>query len=369
MRVEYLTRTRFIMIALAALLAMSMGTVGAQTTYCQPGGTAESLAPWYCSQLNQAITSVWQKWEPVAIITIFLSFFIAALIFMVGIAMRNDGVRNFGVGEMYEASATALIAIFFLTLSAILFGVIPGFFVGPINPYVTALSYISNTVNATQGIIKSLFAVQMTASYFISLKLHIYVYAFGELTAGGFNSATFYEPFAKFIAPFFIVPANTIISMLTDGLIYLSAEFYMILFLMYIAVPVLLIPGIILRAIFPLRGLGGTLIAMALAFYLIMPVLFSVVYYFTNTSMIGTLTAAAAQITANGAGTGAITNTVSATSPLVTQVSNLESSMGAYFLAILFYPALILTIIYVAIVEISGFLGVAVMKSKRLSMV
>ena len=78
MRVEYLTRTRFIMIALAALLAMSMGTVGAQTTYCQPGGTAESLAPWYCSQLNQAITSVWQKWEPVAIITIFLSFFIAA---------------------------------------------------------------------------------------------------------------------------------------------------------------------------------------------------------------------------------------------------------------------------------------------------
>lgn len=342
------------------LLAILARLSWAQTAQCQTGGTANILAPWYCSQMNQAITDAWQQWEPVAIITVALSFLIAVMIFMVGIAMRNEGLRNFGVGELYEASATALIAILFLTVSAILFGIIPGLFVGPINPYVTALTYISNTITATQKVIESLFNLVVIFSYLGSINLRI---------APGVFSITLFLPFVVALTSLFIMPVQVIMSLLADGIAYLSFEFYLILFLMYIAVPVFLIPGIILRAIFPLRGLGGVLIAMALAFYLIMPVLFSVIYYFTNTSLIGTLNAAAAMITANGAGSQAIANAASPAAPLVTQVSGLESSMGAYFMAILLYPAIVMGIIYTAIVEISGFLGVAVRKTKRFGVV
>ncbi|VVB77171.1 Uncharacterised protein [uncultured archaeon] len=343
---------RVVLSVFALFIALLLHASWAQsTTHCATGGTANVLAPWYCSQINQQVTQVWQNWAPIALITATLAFLIAALIFMIGIVFKNDRVRTFGVGEMYEAIATALIAVGFLSLAAVVFGVIPAFTIGPINPYDTSLTYISNTVNATQGAVKSLYNVIMITSFYASLDLSV------EVSGEAFSLTAILSPLSQTIAPLIISPAQTISGMLLGGLMVLSAEFYMILFFMYIAIPVFLIPGIIFRAILPLRGMGGMLIAIAIAFYLVMPLLFSVAYYFTNTSTIGALQASAAAITAHGQGTGAITNSASPTSPLVTDVTGLQSVMGGYFLSVLFYPALILVLTYTSMTVIADFIG------------
>jgi hypothetical protein len=357
----------------AAVLALLVVASCADSTgACQPQGTANVLAPWYCSQINQAVSADWAEWLPLAMATISLAFLIAAAIFMVGMAMRNDKVKNFGVGELYEASATALIAIFFLTLTAILFGIIPAFVTGPINPYDTSLTYISGIMSASQGVMKNLYGLIMIDSYYASISLDVVLpgtqlnSATGEIAEGaegvvgsglGNQAISGLASLGSGIMMFFILPATAVGKLIGDGMMALSAEFYIIYFFLYLAIPVFLIPGILLRAIFPLRGIGGMLIGIAVAFYVVMPLLFSVAYYFTNTSVIGSLDASAAALAVHGQGTLAQTNAATATSPLVTDVNGLESSMGAYFLAVLFYPALIIAISYVAMREIAEFIG------------
>src|SRR5271157_1999446 len=332
--------------AFAAVLVLLAEMSCAQgTVYCQASGTANVLAPWYCSQINQAVLGEWQAWAPLAMATISLAFLVAAVIFMVGTAMRNDKIRNFGVGELYEASATALIAIFFLTLCAILFGLVPAFTVGPVNPYDTSLTYISNTMGATQGVMKSLYGIIMIDGYYMSQGLSVVV---GPLS---YSLSSQLNKVAIAVATLFFLPAEALGKLLVDGSMALSTEFSFILFFLYLAIPVFLIPGIMLRAIFPLRGIGGMMIAVAISFYLVMPVLFSVAYYFTNTSVIGMLNANAAALEAHGQGTLAQTNAASPTSPLVTDVKSMESSMGGFFLAILVYPGLIISLTYVAMRE------------------
>lgn len=335
------------------------------TSYCLPGGVAALSAPWYCSQINQAVSGIWSEWEPIAVITILIAFFVAAVIFMIGIAIRNEKIKNFGMGEIYEAVATALIAIFFLTLAAILFGVIPAYTVGSIDPYNTSLSYIGSTMNSSATVLTSILNVVMIDYFYSTLNLDVYIGGAPTVT----NVINKASSLAPLITAFVIEPSKVIGGFLIDALVALSAEFYMILFFMYIAIPVFLIPGIIFRAIFPLRSIGGMLIGAAFAFYVVMPLLFSVAYYFTNTSQLQMLNSAAAAIQANGAGTLAETNAVSPTAPLVVAMTGLESSMGGFFLSILFYPVLILTITYAAMTTVADFIGGAAKSTGKMRLV
>ncbi len=358
------------MIAAVLLLALltqvhTSSAASYTTQYCLPGGVAALSAPWYCSQINEAVGSIWSRWEPIAVITIMLAFMIAAVIFMIGVAIRNEKIKNFGMGEIYEAVATALIAIFFLTLAAILFGVIPAYTVGSINPYNTSLTYIGSTINSSSAVLTSILNVVMIDYFYNSVGMTVSIGTAPQLSKVANNVADA----APLILVFVLEPAKVIGSLLVDALMALNAEFYLILFFMYIALPVFLIPGIILRAIFPLRSIGGMLIGAAFAFYVVMPLLFSVAYYATNTSQLQMLNSAAASIQANGSGVLAETNALSPTAPLVVEMSNLESSMGGFFLSILFYPALILAICYTAMTTIANFIGGAARSSGKLKLV
>ncbi len=341
-------------------------TQAAPISQCAVGGTANVLAPWYCSQINQAVTSIWSQWEPIGFLAVILAFFFAALVFAFGVAMGNEKLRNFGVGEIYEAAASGIIVAFFLVLSATVFGILPSITTGPVNPYDTSLSYINGTINATQQVITSLYNVVMVDSFYSSVKLDIQLPGEGEVA--GETVSKILNSLVSEIFQFFVVPANVLLSLLMDGLIALTAQFYMILFFMYLALPVFLIPGVIFRAIFPLRPIGGMLMAMAISFYLVMPLLFSVAYYFTNNSVTQNLQTTAAAITSDGSGTQAQTNAASATSPLVLDVNGLQSSMAAYFLSVLFYPALILGITYYSIKVLADFLGSVVDNMGKLSL-
>ncbi|MDE1845685.1 MAG: hypothetical protein KGH53_00150 [Candidatus Micrarchaeota archaeon] len=368
-----------IFIFVILLLSLIIGSPSAQGTVQSVGACATNqfgvaeIAPWYCTSINQVIYGEWQQWLPVAFAVILLSFMIAAIVFVCGVALRNQKLREFGVGEIYEATASAIIAGLFMTIAAVMLGIVPASFTGPSDPYVTSLNYISTTITQTNGLITHLFATFSVAAYFTSFSLNV-----GGTVAAGTDTSSattiskdaigavkqfsgFFKKtnslFSPAIDALFMAPAQILSVLLMGGLLTLHIEYYLLLFGMYAAIPVFLLPGIVLRSFIPTRSLGGMFMGIAIAFFFLMPLMFSVAYYFTQQGVGGSLTTATEQITQFGQGVGAEQNALTPSSPLVTTLNNLQSSMGAYWLAILFYPAMIMALTYFAIITIADFIG------------
>ncbi|MEM3180778.1 MAG: hypothetical protein QW091_00320 [Candidatus Micrarchaeaceae archaeon] len=315
---------------------------------------AQAVAPWYCNQINQAAAAIWAKWEPIAILVVLASFMLAVIIFTIGVASKNSKIKEFGIGEIYESVATMIIVAMFLFISATMFGILPAITTGNINPYTTALTYIGKNINQTIYLQKIMFNSYMIGSFYASLTL--------KITVG-----TFVIPISMLwslpITVYYLLPVAAISSIVLEALLLLYSEFYMILFFMYASIPVFLIPGIILRAIFPTRSIGGMMMAIAIGFYFLMPVLFAVAFYFTSSSSLAVLYSGAQAIAANGQGSSSISNAISPSSPLVLAIKNIQQGMGAYWMSILFYPALIIAIVYESIMIISEFIGGATKSS------
>jgi hypothetical protein len=358
--------------ALAAVLLLH--TLSAQTTiatqYCGNPSTvgaaaaANIIAPWYCSQINQVAQQDWQNWIPIGLAFAVLSFMIAVLIFMVGIVLRNERVRTFGVGEMYEAIATTLIVAFFLLLSAVMFGILPGLFVGPIDPFNTSLIYIAQEINATSNLIVNIFDVGTLGAYYASQQL---VFCIGETDGQCDEESEIFPPLFRFAVLYgFYWPTWALFDLTIGGFLTLNVEFYLILFFMYAAIPAFLIPGIIFRSILPTRHLGGMMMAIALGFYFVMPILFSVAYYFTSTGPISTLNSVSAAIHRYGSGSAGITNAGSPGSPLVLALDNAKKVLGSYWLSVLFFPALIIALTYALITQMAELIGGMARTSGRL---
>lgn len=351
-------QTKAMVFAVAVLLLI--GSLAAQaSSQCQSGGSVYNYAPWYCNNIEAYVANLWAGWQPIVLIAVFISFSIGGALFMIGVAFRNERVRNFAVGELYEATATSIIVIAFMFISAVLFGLLPAIATGPVNPYPFALSYISTTISSTQVTVSNVLYAVIVDEYYGSINVQMMAGYFG---LGG----QVLQSLTAAIFALFILPARTIVYLLGDGLLFLNVQFYLIMFFMYTAIPVFLIPGILLRSLFPVRNLGGIMIAIAIAFYLITPTLFSVAYYFTNFGLIQTLNNYAAQIGVSSQGTGSQTNAASPTAPLVTAVQGLQQTMGSFWLSILFYPALIAAISYESIKIIAEFIGGATKSTGRL---
>lgn len=357
-------KRKIILIALLSLVLLWLAPslhAASPVPPCVSGSLVSQLPPWYCNQINGAVENVWVNYAPIVLIAVFLSFLIAVVIFMGGTVLRNEHIRNFGVGELYEAAATALIAILFMLLAAVLFGLIPALTAGPVNPYVTALGYISNTLSVSNSTIVAVYNIIMVDTFYGSI-------GFAVTVEGQQYGATslILSSLIFAIYSFFIIPARAIIYLLLDGMLILYFQFYLILFFMYAAIPVFLVPGIVFRAIFPVRNVGGIMIGIAISFYMIMPLLFSVAYYFTNTGLISTLGSESQLIQIHGAGTLAESNAASSSGLLVQDIGVLQSAMGSFWLAILFYPALIGAIGYESIRIIAEFIGGAVRTTGKL---
>ncbi len=339
------------------LSILLIGVASAQSTtssVCNTGSAIQSAAPWYCSQVNTQAQSVWVQWAPLAITVALFSFMIGVLIFMAGIAMKNNTVRSFGVGELYESIASMLIVAGFLFITAVLFGLIPSIVTGPINPYNTSLSYIATTINTTSSLASRLFIIGSLDAYYASISVQLYIPGITDNTEAPTPLSS--KPFGILILLFYW-PAWALMQFMLDALISLYAQYYFILFFLYAGIPVFLIPGVILRAFLPTRGVGSMMIAIAIGFFLVMPVLFSVAYYFTNLGALKALSNTYSILTQYGSGTGAQANALSPSSPLVLAVSNSSSVMGGFWLSTLFFPAIILAITYSVVANIANLIG------------
>ncbi len=361
---------------MAVALAMLAGIVHSQTTGANCGLLPSTMQtqlqtsePWYCP-INQQIYSQWSSYMPLALLAVLISFMIAAVIFMAGVAFGSDRIRNFGMGELYEAAATAIIIGAFLYICAVMFGLLPSFAVGPINPYSTAFNLITSTINSAQNMYASVFNVYMSLSYAVSPTL---VPTIGGPLAGiaGATGKALIESLPQVlvnvysipITIYFLDPAIAIANFLSDGIAVLYAEYYLLIFFATAAIPAFLIPGVILRALFPTRAVGGILIAFAIGFYLVMPTLFAVAFYFTAPSVMLSMQVASAQITRFS--TGPPSQAISPQSPLVVQLANVQSSLSGLWLLILFYPSLIIAMTYTVIQELSRFIGGATAVASR----
>ena len=339
---------------LLLLIFISMNSAGASSSagsYCSASGQVQIAAPWYCSDINVQAQAIWSQWSPLALIVVLLSFLLGVMIFMAGMVSRNQRVRNFGVGEMYESIASALMVGMFLFITAVIFGLLPSVVTGPLNPYTTSLSYIATTINTTSSVAARLFAIASVDRYYASITPTLcFLNTFESVCTPSF------KPFSITILLFYW-PSWALMQFMLDALLSLYVQYYFILFFLYAGIPVFLIPGIILRAFMPTRGVGGMMIAIAIGFFLVMPVLFSVAYYFTSTGAVKGLANTYATLTRYGTGTSAQTNALSPYSPLVLAVANANSVMSGFWLSILFFPALILAITYSVVTNLALIIG------------
>jgi len=353
-------RHQIILIVLAITLAIGVFYAAAPsipviTQYCGSGPNAliNNLAPngnfWYCTSADPLITTEWADYIPVMMLALIFSYSVAAVIFMFGVAFRNDRLRTFGIGEIYESFATALIVIMFGFIAAVIFGLLPSITVGAINPYDTALSYIGTTLNTTYSTASSLFYVGAVD------------YAYTTFTIGGQIGPepipNVFEVINLAFYNLFFWPAFSILVFLVEAMLSLYTQFYMIVFFMYAAIPVFLIPGVLFRALIPTRNLGGMMMAMAIGFYFIMPMLFSVAYYFTSTNIVTQLSQTDNILNQYTNDQNSLMQAASPSSPLVLTLTQAQSSVGPYWLSVLFFPALILAMTYMVIAQLAEILG------------
>jgi hypothetical protein len=348
-------KTVFVLAALlltGSVLAFNL-SIGCQST-------VNTYAPWYCNNINMAVYEAWLPWIPLATAAILLSFTLAALIIMIGIAMKNEKVKNFGVGEIYEALATTIIVLAFMYLAGTVIGIIPSYYVGNINPYNSSLNYINNAIIDSQNLYTGMFQVYIKDSYYANSYLSV------EILSQSENPTISTGIFTDSINLFILLPEESLGEILSGVMLILHMEFYLLVFAMEASIPVFLIPGIIMRAILPTRGIGGMFIGTAIGLFVIMPLLFSVAYYFTNQGVLTQMNAATAQINQYGAGNGAQTNAEGAASPLSQAVQGLNSSISSFWIATIFFPALIIAVTVASILTIADFIGGMAHKSGKL---
>jgi hypothetical protein len=330
----------------------------------------QAAEPWYCP-INTMVYVQWAQYLPIAIIATLIAFFMAAIIFMSGVVLKSEKIRGFGISEIYEAIATAIIVGAFMYLTALMFGLIPGELAGAINPYATAFNLISETINAASNLYANIYSVYIVASMSVSAKVTISGGGSGLVsTILGFLGATpqlVINAYAVTMQVLFLDPASAISAFLTDGITILYGEYYLLAFFAVSAIPVFLIPGVILRALFPTRALGGVMISMAIGFYLIMPSLFALAYYFTapslmrDISMVNNQFAALRQGGLPNAGTG-----LSPNNPLVVDIQDSQSALSGFWMLMLFYPALIIVITYSFVQQMASVLGGTYKSTNRL---
>ncbi|MCL4365117.1 hypothetical protein M1590_02210 [Candidatus Marsarchaeota archaeon] len=325
--------------------------------YCSKGGTIYTVANWYCNDINTQVQEEWATDLPIALLAITIALLVSVSIFMFGVALRNDRLRTFGIGEIYEAFASIIIVVLFMFMAAVLFGLLPSI-TGTLNPFTASLTYISSIIYESSIISTHLFTLLTTARYYASIALIV-------CPSEGTCINTF-SVFSLAINYLFFWPGFSVFAFTAEAMISLYVQYYMIIFFMEASIPVLFIPGVIFRTLLPTRHLGGMMMATAIGFYFIMPTLYGVAYATTSNSIFSQLTQSESYLNQYGSGTGVITNSVSPGAPLVATLKGIAQTFTAFWLAVLFFPALIIAITYSFITQIAELIGGMARPSSRL---
>ena len=337
---------KYIMIITVLLgLVLTMPLAYPQITGNSCAGSTNQVVIAYCTDL------------PIMLIAVLIAFAIAAMIFLAGAALKNDRIKNFGIGEIYEAIASAIIVGLFLYIAWVVVVVIPGFLVGP---NVDPLSFSMNAISSVEASAMLTLSTQVYAPYFNDIATIYNTFTVWIPSA----SLTISQPITTEIGQFLIFfttlqPLLAIAQFLIDAIYALSVEYYFIQFFALIAIPGFIAPGVVFRAFMPTRSFGGTLIAMGMGFYVVMPTLFAFSYAVVCPGAVQNAQTCAP--TANQV-PPAVQNL-----PIEGGNGNpIGSFLSPFWLMLLFFPALVLALTYSFIATVSNFIGASTSMGGRL---
>lgn len=389
----------FSMLAAVAFAQVGTGSYGPYS--CNLGFLASSIQGEICS--------VWSGMFPIALVAVLLSFTIAAIIFMVGTATKLDRLRNFGIGELYEAIATALIVGSFFLISGLILQTIPSTLINNLgsaaggtpsitvtDPYAVATNALLTTINETEWSYDCIINGNTMIGQDPALSggvpnpppsgLSGCPFVSGEnVNLGGTAGVQFQSVISTdyaFVAAVttqniqinigagtggtlalglltngisllelfaqieYVFPEGLVASFLIDGLYVLWGIYYLLIFFSVIG-PVFVILGIVFRAILPTRGLGGMLIALGMGFYLVAPTLLAFLYSPGVNPYPSNLNASACGGIING----------SFIPSSCSLFGTILSVMNGLWLQIIFYPILTIAITYSFITQMANFIG------------
>ncbi len=232
----------------------------------------------------------------IAIEVLAIMIIVGAIVYSIGMALNDKKIKQLGQTELYQVVINGLIIGAFIILFA------PGGLIGSLisslssgvsgtscttytnNPAICfATSYLSGlgdvTVNGDSypSLLSSNLALLSSSALLYagvgtlsSIDINLYVVTFG---LQGLNAI--------------LGPLKGIIDFLSLSAVFIIAQSMLLGFLYYVAVPIMLPVGIVLRTFYFTRKLGGAIIAIAIGGYLILPLtyVFSATLmdaYFTN---------------------------------------------------------------------------------------
>ncbi len=369
----------FLLVVLAMALTATANYSGAASVAI-PSGPCSVPASFTQAQVD----GIWDTEMPVAFVAVSMAFIIALIIFMIGAAAKSDRLRNFGIGEIYEAMVSAMFVIAFAALAALILQTIPqsGLNVvfgtpGPTytgaqvtDPFVTATSGICTLVGNVETIYDQALngnpgACNGACIVFLpsSLVLPCLDTALNE---GGYMniqcfltytmSIDFYDEVK--IQPFqlvgilyltqlyqdYVVPEQVAGAVATDALYLLWAEYYLMQYFEILG-PIFITAGVIFRVVLPTRAFGGVLMAIGIGFFVIMPVILSIAF------TIPPVPVSTGIPTIGGSQPG---------------VQNLSSELDALWITITVYPALAVALTYSFITQLATLIGASASMGGRL---
>jgi len=374
-----------------------------------------SYGPYSCnlgflsSSIQMEVCNVWSGMFPLAVIAVLLSFTIAAMFFMIGTATKLDRLRNFGIGELYEAIATALIVGSFFLISGLILQTIPSTLINNLgsaaggtpsititDPYVVATNALLTTVNETEWSYDCIVNGNTAPGQGSALGggvanpppdgLAACPFTSGENASfGGLSGVQFQSPLSTnyafisavttqnieidigtgiggalgiglltngisllelFAQIAYMFPEGLVASFLIDGLYVLWGIYYLLMFFSVIG-PVFVILGIVFRAILPTRALGGMMIAMGMGFYLVAPTLLAFLYS-------PGVNPYPSNLNANACGGLISSSFIPSTCHLFGTILGV---MNGLWLQIVFYPILVIAITYSFVTQLANFIG------------
>ncbi len=369
---------------MAALAAMALIMV---TSLLSLSPAAQYTTYPACPSSTQVQSNIDASWGPdfnIALIAVLISFLIATIIFMVGAAAKSDRIRNFGLGEIYEAITTAIIVGFFLFIAGLVINTVPSVLIGSTSslsttnslvlfqggkptaaltdPYVFAIGGICNTIGNLEYIFdQNMFDISVSAPWLLNVNGCCTGYAqlAMALTVDYTIELPILGEFESYLQSFvagsvaaiklsdyvqYMLPIITLAPLITDLMAVLWSEYYLLVFFSFMS-PILVATGVVFRAFFPTRAFGGMLIAIGMGFYVVMPTLFAFVF---------------SQCTPNTSGCIDLNGLPG---PLYTSVF---APMQPLWLFVLFYPVLVISVTYAFITQVANFIGASTQMGGRL---
>lgn len=340
-----------VILAAVSIVGIAHGQSSVTNTASCGNPNANMVVAAYCDAL------------PIMVIAVLMAFAISALIFLLGAALKNDRLRNYGIGEFYEAFSTAIIVALFLYIAWVIISVIPSFIGGTPDP----VSFTLTSINQVEASAMTIYADNIYGPYYSATALigNQFTCQIGGLSSimkglcsGASALGTYTSPILFFT---YVLPLLALGQLLLDGIYVLWVEYFLIQFFFLAAVPAFIAPGVVFRAIIPTRAFGGTLIAMGIGFYIVLPTLFA----FAFSTLCPGFTQGSSVLTCQTGGT-----LPPAVQSLPIEGSNGQNLIGQYlapfWLMILFYPALIIALTYAFITQLSNFIGQATSTGGRL---